>query len=138
MKRLMIVLLLLSVATVRADDSAAKQTSVNVPDGATMDITAPAGWSLETTQPDPKAPATTELKSPKEESDLQISFIADKDGDFSTKDKLIENVERVAKAQFVDSSVEKAVKVQTLESANGTCVYAEFTVADLVGKEAKP
>ena len=103
-----------------------------------MDIAAPAGWSLDTSQPDPNAPATTVLKSAKGDADLEISFIADKDGDFSTKEKLSENVERVAKAQFADTSVEKAVKVQTLDSPNGVVVYAEFTDAGPDGKPSLP
>ncbi len=140
MKRLLCVLLLGSLVCVvrAADESPAKTASINVSDGATMDIAAPAGWSLDTSQPDPKTPATTVLKSAKGDADLEISFIADKDGDFSTKEKLTENVERVAKAQFADISVEKAVKVQTLDSPNGLFVYAEFTDAAPDGKPALP
>ena len=137
MNRLFAVVLLGCAATAWAADEEAAKKTVAIPGGATLEVAAPEGWSLRVIQPDPKLPPTIRLKSAKREANLQVTFFIDKVGSLGTKDKLSDMVEAAAKQQYLIGSVEKKVTVQFLDSPNAICAYAEFTDADLVGKEAK-
>jgi hypothetical protein len=110
-----------------------KPSTVTVPGGDSLEVTPPEGWSASTVQPDPSLPPTVRLTAPNKEASLQITFLSDKTGTFSTKEKLEKVVEKAAQ-QYVDGSVEKKIKLQSLDIPGGTCIYAEFTDSDLVGK----
>jgi hypothetical protein len=120
-----------------AEASGAKCSTVTVPGGDALDVTAPEGWSLVTVQPDPSLPPTVRLTAPNHEANFRITFLSDKLGTFATKEKLEKAVNKTAE-QYVDNSVEKKIKLQSLELTGGNCVYAEFTDSDLVGKPSRP
>jgi hypothetical protein len=124
----------LAVSAIGADDATPK-VSVTVQDGDTLVIKVPAGWDQTQTH---SALAPTITMHPKnQEAELKITFIADPKGELGKKDHL-EKAVRAAAQQYVKGSVEKANKLQSLDSKNGTCVYAEFTDAAWVGKQAPP
>ncbi len=116
-----------------AEPTRPKPATVTVPGGDTLDVSWSEGWTEVTVQPDPSLPPTVRLTAPNKEASLQITFLSDKTGSFNTKDKLEKVVEKAGQ-QYVDGSVEKKIKLQSLDLASGTCIYAEFTDADLVGK----
>jgi hypothetical protein len=120
-----------------AEPAAPKTTTVTVPNGNTLDVATPEGWSLATVQPDPTLPPTVRLTAPNHETNLQITFLSDKTGTFNTKEKLEKTVEKTAQ-QYVDGSVEKKIKLQSFDVVGGSCVFAEFTDSDLAGKPTKP
>jgi len=136
MRVLPAVLLLFSASWAVAADKP-KPTTVNVPDGGKFEVTAPEGWKVRVIQPDPKLPPTVALATANQDTDLKITFIPDKTGAFGSEEKLDAALKRVAE-QYAGGSVENKTKVEKIESKNGTCLFAQFTDADLVGKETKP
>src|SRR4051812_3366635 len=85
---LAMLLMIPALAVQAADAEDSKPKTIAVPDGDTLDVVAPEGWSLVTIQPDPKLPPTLALSSAKREATLRITFIPDKNGTFKNKEKL--------------------------------------------------
>ena len=125
----------LAVPAFGADEAKQKVVSVAVKDGDTFEVKIPEGWD-QTQNHSPLAPTIT-IRPKSQEAELKITFISDPNGELSKKDHLDKAVTAAAQ-QYVNGSVEKENKLQSLESKNGKCKYAEFTDASLVGKQPPP
>jgi hypothetical protein len=118
-----------------ADEAKPTVPSGTVPEGDDLQITLPDDWEQWQNR-NALAPTIT-LRPKNNDAELKITFIADTKDAFAKKEQL-EKAVRTSCQQYVDHSVEKEIKLKTLESKNGTCVYAEFTDAALVGKTPQP
>ena len=124
-----------AVEAIGADDASPKVISVTVRDGDSLEITVPEGWE-QAQSGSPVAPTIT-LHPKNQEAELKMTLIPDTKGALSTKEHL-EKAVKAASQQYVKGSVEKECKLQSLDSKNGTCVYAQFTDTALVGKPPRP
>ncbi len=130
----------LTAGALKAEDPAPAKPApekLTIPGGDPIDVVAPEGWKLTKIQPKPTLPPTIILHSANNDTELRVTFIADKAGAFNTQDK-IEKALTQAAQQYVTGSVEKKLTLQDLKSANGKSSFAEFTDADLVGKQPGP
>lgn len=80
---------------------------------------------------------TAHLNSPKETVSLQISFLPDNDGEFSTSRGRKELMVRSFQ-QYVVGSVEQGMRFEELEPRTGSGTYCVFTDTSLVGKTKFP
>lgn len=80
---------------------------------------------------------TAKISDPKEKIALQISFLPDADGDFTTsrgrKELMVQSFQ-----QYVAGSVEQAMQFEELEPRFGGGTYCVFTDSSLVGKAKIP
>ncbi len=138
MKRLPILLVLGVVyPAFAADEPAPTKATISVPGGATLEVTAPDGWTLRTFQPDPTLPPTIRLRAPEKKATLQVSFFVDTVGELATKDKVEDRAAARARWQYLIGSTDKKVTLQTIESSGELCVYAELSGDRMEGKQAK-
>ncbi len=141
MKKLLPLLFLsFAVTALAADADKTKPTTVTTANGAKFDIAVPSGWAVETfkTNPNlPALPAATSLTTLNKDMILLIWFFAIKKGADDSKAKL-EAAFKIAAGQYAEGSVEKKTTIKSLDTKSGTCLFAEFTDASLVGKKPQP
>jgi hypothetical protein len=101
---------------------------------------APDGWTYSAPKlPSAKLPPTFKLSAPDGTGSLLVSVFWDDFGDHVLTDAELQNILKTsATRQYVNTSVEKKLDVQKLTQPGMHGWYAQFTDADLAGKEAPP
>jgi hypothetical protein len=101
-----------------------------------VSLTVPAGF-LYASNKDERGLITTKLSDPKDVVSLQITFLPDTEGEFSTargrKEMMVQSFQ-----QYVAGSVEQGMRFEELEPRGGAGTYCVFTDAALVGKNKFP
>jgi len=104
--------------------------SVAIFEGQQVEIPVPAGWEIDERQ-DPKTGLqSVELSDPGKDAELSISFMPDSQGSMSTRGGL-EKLARHVFGTYLESSVEKQMKLTYFEAPGGAGVYTSFTDAKL-------
>jgi hypothetical protein len=130
------ILLLMLGSLVVAEAAPKREESVFLFENRKVAIAVPAGFSYAMNKDD-RGIIAVQLAAPKEKVALNVLFVPDPDGEFATsrsrKEKMVELFE-----EYVDNSVEKAMRFEELEPKAGAGTYCVFTDAKLVGKDALP
>lgn len=99
-------------------------------------IAVPVGFVF-TSNKDEQGFITARLSDPKDKVSLQISFLPDSEGEYSTargrKELMVKSFQ-----QFVTGSVEQAMQFEELEPRTGAGTFCVFTDSSLVGKAKLP
>jgi len=99
-------------------------------------IAVPAGFVF-TSNKDEQGFITARLNDPKNKVTLQISFLPDSEGEYTTargrKELMVKSFQ-----QFVTGSVEQAMQFEELEPRAGAGTFCVFTDSSLVGKTKLP
>jgi hypothetical protein len=112
-----------------------KNVELAIPGGDRISIRVPNQWTHKVIQPDPSLPPTIKIASPADSVSLQITFMPDPDGLFSTK----EGVDRAvtsANRRYVEGSVEKKIDLIQLDSKAVRGCYSTFTDAKAAAAKA--
>lgn len=126
----------LSDAITPAKEKAAREEILLVFDQRRVALTIPQGF-IYSAGKDDRGVITAKITDRKEKIDLQISFMPDPDGQYSSargrKELMVKSFQR-----YVSGSVEKAMQFEELDPRVGGGTYCVFTDSDLVGQATPP
>ena len=111
------------VIRVHAADEPAKTETVSVAEGNTLEISVPKDWKYKKLDQGKILPPTVTLESPDGKTLLQLTLLADPNGQFANREEIEKGV-KAASQQYVDGSAEKKVTLLKLDSKNGIGSYA--------------
>jgi hypothetical protein len=110
----------------RAAAGAASSELITIFEGRRVDVPVPLGWTFED-KLDPKTGIrAVVLKDPKNEVQLDVSFLPDPEGRMGTRQTLEDEARRLFSA-YLSQAVETEVKLTSFNSRDGIGVYASFT-----------
>ncbi len=101
---------------------------VTIPEGDKISIRVPNQWTHSVIQPEPTLPPTVTILSPTKTVSIQITFLPDPRGFFTTKESVDRAVTN-ANQRYVEGSVEKKTNLIQLESKIVRGCYAAYTDA---------
>ena len=136
--RLLVVVLAGIFANTQTSHAEDKQLcEVVIPKGDKILIRVPNQWTHTVVQPEPDLPPMVTILSPTKSVSIQITFLPDPNGIFSTKESVDRAVTQ-ANQQYVEGSVEKKINLIQLESKSVRGCYSIFTDAEVANaKEQK-
>ncbi len=109
-----------------ADDT----KTITIFEGRQMSIAVPKGWSFdEGTDPHLGSP-TLKLADPKQEIDLQISFLPDPTAKLSSREAVEAEAKRFLEP-YLETAVEKEIRLTFADAGDGMAAYASFTDSKL-------
>ncbi len=109
-----------------ADDT----KTVTIFEGRQFSVPVPAKWSFEEKTDPHHGLQTLQLEDPGKEVVLQMTFIPDSSGRLSSREAVEAEAKRILEP-YLESSVEKDIRLTFFESADGMGAYSSFTDSKL-------
>ncbi|MGE5413311.1 MAG: hypothetical protein ACM3NW_03985, partial [Syntrophomonadaceae bacterium] len=113
---------LVGPAPALADDA----RTITVFEGRQFAVPVPAGWSFDERSDPHHGLQTIQLEDPGKEVVLQITFFPDSSGKLSSREALEAEAKRILEP-YLETSVEKEVRLTFFDSPDGIGAYSAFT-----------